>query len=191
MPIPSAKLEDARTDNALLLLIRAYMQRSQTMESFEFYYSKESNEAQYNRYIREGAPDQVNIDAATRRPLDELATAGQYDRMGPGLKKAKDAVAEMVNNDVLERFSGTPEYKRWWVAKNKKNTDAGLKAVTELTKILKDSKQAATLRQLMLVVEGGRTPADRKQAYTAIVGLVKTPAKVPTIFKAASVEVPR
>ena len=191
MSIPPARIEEAAHNPQLQVLVRDYMKKSLTLENFEFYFSTESNEVQYRKYIADAAPDQVNLSSSDRGPLDHLAQAGRYAEMGPCLHEAKQAIAAMVDRDVLARFSTTPEYKRWWVAKNKHNTDGGLKALTQLKPILKDAKSEAQLKSLMLIVEGGRTPTDRKAAYQAIVKLVKTASKVPTIFKANAIEVPK
>ena len=125
--------------------------------------------------------------------MDKLAMAGSYasEEFTKMLRESKENVRKLSNEDVLKRFSKTPEYRRWWVAKNKRNSDEGAKVVTLLTKDLKDVKTTATLKALMLVIEGGRTPADRKAAYTALQKLLKTPAKLPVVFKGNELEVPK
>jgi hypothetical protein len=191
MPFPAPTLEAAAKDNTLKLLMQAYMKKAFADESFDFYFSKANNQVLYHKYVKQGAPDQVNLPSSARIPLDKLAQAGQWGNMDAPMKKAREAIAAMVRNDVLSRFVESPEYIRWAVVKYKKSSDDGVKATNLLAKELTSSKNLATLKALMQVVEGGRTPADRKKAYVAIQGLVKKKEKVPTIFKSAGLVVPR
>jgi hypothetical protein len=190
MPFPVPTFVMAAKDNQLKLLMREYMKKSLTLESFDFYFSREPNQTLYTQYIRQGAPDQVNLPAHVREPLDELARAGQWEKMAGPMTSARTSIAAMCENDVLTRFALTPEYKRWAVAKFKKPSDAGAKAVNALKKELKTSKDAAKLLPLMLALEGGRTPADRKAAHDALVALAKTPEKAAAAFKAAGFKPP-
>jgi len=191
MPFPPPTFDMASKDNTLKLAMQAYMKKAFADESFDFYFSKENNQVLYHKYVKQGAPNQVNLPSSARIPLDKLAQAGQWDKMAAPMKKARTVIAGMVKNDVLGRFAQSPEYIRWAVVKFKKSSDEGVKATNLLAKELSSSKNLATLKALMQVVEGGRTPADRKKAYVAIQGLVKQKDKVPTIFKSAGLEVPR
>jgi hypothetical protein len=191
MPLPDATFELAAQDSALKLLMQDYLKKAFASESFDFYFSKESNQIIYNKYVKQEAEHEVNIPSGDRIPLDKLALAAKWDQMAAPLKKARATIAELTRKDVLRRFAVTPEYKRWAAAKYKTSSEDGVKATGLLAKELKSAKDLATLKALMLMVEGGRTPADRKQAYVAIENLVKAKAKVPVIFKATDLVVPK
>jgi len=191
MPLPAPTFELATQDSALKLVMQDYLRKAFASESFDFYFSKESNQIIYNKYVKNAAEHQVNIPSSERVPLDKLAQAAKWDQMAALLKTARASIAKLTKDDVLKRFALTPEYKRWAVAKYKTSSDDGVQATGLLAKELKSTKDLATLKALMLVVEGGRTPTDRKQAYAAIENLVKTKAKVPVIFKTADLVVPK
>jgi len=191
MPLPAPTFELAAQDSALKLVMQDYLRKAFASESFDFYFSKESNQIIYNKYVKNAAEHQVNIPSSERVPLDKLAQAAKWDQMAALLKTARASIAKLTKDDVLKRFALTPEYKRWAVAKYKTSSDDGVQATGLLAKELKSAKDLATLKALMLVVEGGRTPTDRKQAYAAIENLVKTKAKVPVIFKTADLVVPK
>jgi len=191
MPLPAPTFELATQDSALKLVMQDYLRKAFASESFDFYFSKESNQIIYNKYVKNAAEHQVNIPSSDRVPLDKLAQAAKWDQMAALLKTARASIAKLTKDDVLKRFALTPEYKRWAVAKYKTSSDDGVQATGLLAKELKSAKDLATLKALMLVVEGGRTPTDRKQAYAAIENLVKTKAKVPVIFKTAYLVVPK
>jgi|GEM_PF-3009437 len=191
MPLPSPSFDLANKNAELQVLMRPYMLKALTGENFDFYFSKEGPEALYNKYIKDGGEAQINIASVTKLALDEIAKVGQWERMRKHLQSARDEIAGLVKDDVLKRFEGTADYRRWAVAKFKQSSDAGAKAITLLTKELKSSKDLATLKALMLVVEGGRSLNDRKEAYSAIKPLVKSSLKVPVIFKTAGLAVPK
>jgi hypothetical protein len=190
MPIPQPRLEDAKLDPALRTLMREYMNKNFNRENFEFYFTTEGNEVVYNKYVKLGAPEQVNVPAKLLAPLDTLAASGQWDKMAAPMAAARHSIAGMAFDDVLVRFAQTDEYKRWYVAKHKKPTDEGARALKTLTGFLKSSKNAAQLKALMLVVEGGRTLADRKAAFKAIQALVKDPKTVAGTFRITKVDIP-
>jgi len=190
MPLPSPRFEDAKNDSTLKLLMGAYLNKNHNAENFAFYFSTEGDQALYNKYVRAGAPEQVNLPTSVRKPLDDLAARGEWAKMTAPMAAARKSIGSMAAADVLTRFAATDEYKRWYVAKNKKLTDEGAKALKLVTSFLKSSGSAAQLKALMLVVEGGRTPADRKAAYTAIQGLVKDPKTVAGSFRVAKLDIP-
>jgi hypothetical protein len=190
MPLPSPRFEDAKKDTQLKLLMHKYLNDNHNAENFAFYFSTEGDQVVYNKYVRAGAPEQVNLPTSVRKPLDEKAAAGEWSNMVAPMAAARKSIASMTAADVLTRFAQTDEYRRWYVAKNKKLTDEGNKALKLLTSFLKSLGSAAQLKALMLVVEGGRTPADRKAAYTAIQALVKDPKTVAGSFRVAKLDIP-
>ena len=73
MPLPSPRFEDAKKDTQLKLLMGKYLNDNHNAENFAFYFSTEGEQALYNKYVRAGAPEQVNLPTSVRKPLDELA----------------------------------------------------------------------------------------------------------------------
>jgi hypothetical protein len=192
MTMPELIFDEAKKDAQLRALLKTFMEKSGLDETFEFLYTSESsNETLYNRFIKSGAPMEVNIDGAQKNPLDDLARAGQWDRMDDGIKAARKFLIKTLQDDVKLKFGRSDEYRRWVVQKTKKPTAEGVAAVKALTKLLKSSKDSTKLTPLMVVVQGGRTLADRKEAYTAIGDLLKDKSKLPTVFTAAKVTIPK
>jgi hypothetical protein len=191
MTMPDLIFEEARKDAQLRGLLQVFMKRSGLDETFDFVYSSEKNQALYTKYIKDGAPMQVNIDETQRAPLDALAKAGEWDKMDAGMKTARNFLIKTLQDDVKLKFGRSDEYKRWLVQKTKKPTAGGVKAVAALQKLLKSSKDASRLTPLMVVVEGGRSLGDRKEAYEAIGGLLKDKTKLPVVFKANGLTVPK
>jgi hypothetical protein len=192
MTMPDQIFEEARKDAQLRALLKTFMEKAGQDETFEFIFTSEANnQTLYNRFIRSGAPMEVNIDGAQKDPLDDLARAGRWDQMGAGLKAARKFLIGTFESEVRLKFARSDEYRRYVVQKTKKPTAEGVKAVTALTKLLKSSKDATKLTPLMVVVQGGRTPGDRKEAYEALGKLLKDKSKLPAVFKAAGVTVPK
>lgn len=192
MTMPDMIFEEARKDAQLRALLKTFMERSGLDETFEFIYTSEkNNQTLYTRFIKSGAPMEVNIDGAQKDPLDDMAEAGQWDRMDDGMQAARKFLIKTLQDDLKLKFGRSDEYRRWLVQKTKKPTAEGLAAVKTLTRLLKSSKDAPKLTPLMVVVQGGRTPADRKEAYTEIGKLLKDKTKLPTAFTAAKLTIPK
>lgn len=192
MTMPDLIFDEAKKDAQLRALLKTFMEKSGLDETFEFLYTSESNnQTLYNRFIKSGAPMEVNIDGAQKDPLDDLARAGQWDRMDDGIKASRKFLIKTLQDDVKLKFGRSDEYRRWVVQKTKKPTAEGAAAVKALTKLLKSSKDSTKLTPLMVVVQGGRTLNDRKEAYTAIGDLLKDKSKLPAVFTAAKVTIPK
>jgi len=172
------------------MLVQAYMKKDSSWESFAFYFSTENNQTKYLKYIEPGAPQEVNLHRTTRKNLVTLAKSQNWDGMTAGLKVAKEEVAATINRDILARFRHTPEYSRWWVVKNKKLTDKGLKAFNLLKRDLGFRQSEATLKALLLVVEGGRTPADRRAAFLKIKKMMRLTVNAAVHFRTAGLPMP-
>ena len=185
MSFPNPDMDRCENDPQLLRLMHAYMKESQTDESFEFLFTAKPNKEVYRTYIAVDSPREVNLPEATRRPLDVLAAAKQWDAMDKGLADARKFIRHMIDRNSIVGFKQYPPYLRYCVAKYQKNTDRGVRARTALAKELKDKKTAPQLAGLMLILEGGRTAVDRKKAYTAIKALLKDPAKINAICQTA------
>ena len=192
MTMPDRILEEARKDAQLRALLKTFMERGGQDDLFEFMYTKETNnQVLYNRFIKSSAPMEINIDQEQKRPLDDLARAGNWDDMDAGMKAARKFLEKTLQDDLKLKFRKSDEYERWLVQKTKKPTADGVKAVTALSKLLKTSKDASKLTGLMVVVQGGRTLNDRKEAYAAIGALLKDKNKLPVVFKANGLTVPK
>jgi hypothetical protein len=192
MTMPDMIFEEARKDAQLRALLKTFMERSGLDDLFEFLYtSDDNNQNLYNRFIRSGAPMEVNIDGAQKDPLDKLAGAGQWDQMDDGIKAARKFLIKTLQDDVKLKFGRSDEYRRWLVQKTKKPTPEGVLAVKTLTKLLKSSKDAAKLTPLMVMVQGGRAASDRKEAYEAMGALLKDKSKLPAAFTSAKITIPK
>jgi hypothetical protein len=192
MTMPDLIFDEAKKDAQLRALLKTFMERSGLDETFEFLYTSETNnQTLYNRFIKSGAPMEVNIDGAQKDPLDDLAKAGQWDRMDDGMKAARKFLIRTLQDDLKLKFGRSDEYRRWLVQKTKKPTAEGLAAIKTITKLLKSSKDATKLTGLMVVVQGGRTSGDRKEAYEEIGKLMKDKSKLAAAFTAAKVTVPK
>jgi len=176
-------------DSQLRMLFQQYMKAEHSDEQFDFYFLTEGNQVKFNKYIRPGAPREVNIDSRTRQMLRNLAAQGRWNDMTAPLKDAKQQVGGGML-DMINTFSTTPAYVRWHVAKYKTLTDKGQKAFNLLKRNLGVGKKEADLKALMLIVEGGRTPTDRKTAFKQVNKMMKLLVKAETHFRAAGLPVP-
>jgi len=191
MPLPTPTMSMITSDSQLRNLLYSYLKQTFAEENFEFYFSTEGNRVKYQKYIRTGAPKEINITYDTRARLQQLAENGQWAQMNALMKVAKAEIGRLMSDDSLPKLQKTDEYSRWWVAKNKKLTDKGTKAFDLLKKNLGIGKKEADLKALMLIVEGGRTAADRKAAYEKVNKMLKLLVKAETLFRRAGLPVPK
>ena len=136
MPFPASTLSQIAANKNLKALLRAYMEKEFTIENFDFYFSTESNQVKYNKYINEHSPHMINISHDERAVLSHLAQAGQWNQMTDHLDKAKASIERLIENNSLSRFNKSDEYSRWCVQKYQKLTDHGTKAFDLLKKDL-------------------------------------------------------
>ncbi|MGN6366716.1 MAG: hypothetical protein ACTHN5_00365 [Phycisphaerae bacterium] len=115
--MPNLKIEEVAKDAKLLPVLKAYMQASHTAENYDFYFSKDSCEKLYPKFISSKSATQVNLPSAIQKQLDELATAKKWKDMATPMQTAKKNIAAMVNADVMPRFMASNEYKAF-LAKN-------------------------------------------------------------------------
>ena len=190
MPVTMPTLAMVASDSQLRMLLLAFMKKDNSDEQFDFYFSTDSNEIKFNKFIRCGAPREINLDYRVKNQLRNLARTGQWSAMDAPLKQAKDQIAASITNYVLGPFRYTPEYNRWHVAKHRELTDEGVITFNLLKLDLSKAENEATLKALMFVVESGRTPADRKAAFKKIDKLLKFRAKAVNYFRTAGLAVP-
>ena len=189
MSFPKPTLAQFAADPQLRGLLRAFAEKEYTSENVDFYFSTESNEAQYNKYISPGALQMVNLAHAEFTALTGMARRGQWNLMTPVLREAKASIGRLMTDNVVSRFAKSAAYSRWYVMKHKTLTEKGVKAFALLKKDLGIGKKEADLKALMLVVEGGRTPSDRKAAFEKINKLMKLNVKAATHFRTAGLAV--
>ena len=108
--------------NALLM---QYMQATHTDENWSFYFDKGNNEARYLKFIKVGAPKQVNIDSSLRGKMDALAAKRDWPNMTALMTQAREVIEDLVDKDVMPRFDASPAYKGYLarVAAEKKLRD--------------------------------------------------------------------
>jgi hypothetical protein len=115
--MPNLKIEEVAKDPKLMPVLKAYMQASHTAENYDFYFSKDSCEKLYPKFISAKSPTQVNLPSAIQKQLDDLAKDKKWKDMANPMQAAKKNIAAMVNADVMPRFMVSNEYKEF-LAKN-------------------------------------------------------------------------
>src|SRR5262249_11913919 len=93
------------TNKAVLQILRSYSKVvALTVENVDFYFSKLSNEQQYKQFIKEGAPQQVNISAELRKKMDVLAASSsplKYRSMTPHITAARAEIKALLARNTL------------------------------------------------------------------------------------------
>jgi hypothetical protein len=135
-----------------LQAFRKFMQAEHAEENLLFLFDKNGNEAVYNKYVKEGATEQVNLPDKIVAPLKALAAQKKWSAMGPGLKEARKVIAANTNDGGLKRFIDSP----------------GGKWPTFLPATGVDGSKAKTMEALMKVFRAPRTPQDKQEAYDAM-----------------------
>ena len=131
------KLSEVGKNAALNAKLQQFMVASHTDENWSFFWDKGNNEARYLKFIKPGAPKEVNIDSALRGRLNDLATQKKWGDMTADMQKAREAVEDLVDMDVMPRFEVSPVYKSF-VAQRAAETKlkAQLDKVKKAVKIL-------------------------------------------------------
>ena len=135
-----------------LQAFRKFMQAEHAEENLLFLFDKNGNEAVYSKYIKDGAPEQVNLPAKIVTPLKTLASQKKWSAMGPGLKEARKIIAANTNDGGLKRFLDSPA-GQW---------------PTFLLATGVDGSKAKTMEALLKVFRAPRTPQDKQEAYEAM-----------------------
>lgn len=180
----SVTIQDAVKEARLRTVVHKYLVANGQEESYLFLYDRTDNRKAYDRYIKEGAPKQVNIPYAIRKELDKQATAGAWSAMDANMAKARKSITEMLNADVMTRFAVSDEYKGYQLSQDA--TPAGKLAAALKLKSPKAEQAAGLLK----VYHDARTPVDKFQAYEALAKLAGGEAKLNIAFKAAGVAAP-
>ena len=68
------------------------------------------NEVLYKKFVSSAAAQQVNLNSAIQRPLDEMAAAKKWGDMTAKLKAAKEFVADAFDKDEMLAFEKSPAY---------------------------------------------------------------------------------
>ena len=183
-------LETLSKSGHLGALLLTYMRKDHSERSYEFYFSHEGNEDKFKKYIKTGAPKEVNIPGKVRKALEAQAERGEWSQMNANLARAKEWVGGAISS-ILIPFSDTEGYTRWWVTKNEKLTPKGDKALALLTRNIGFFKDADKLKPLMLIIEGDSTPSARKAAFDKLNKMLRLNIKAASIFRTAGLPVPK
>ncbi len=135
-----------------LLEFRKFLKSEYAEENLLFLQDKGNGEVLYNKYIKPGAPQEVNLPDKIKTPLAALAAQKKWSAMAPVLKEARKIIAANTNDGGLKRFMDSP---------------AGKWPVFLLTTGV-DGSKAATMEALLKVFKNGRTPQDKQDAYGAM-----------------------
>jgi len=154
------KIEEVAKDPKLLPVLKAYMSASHTGENYDFYFSKESCEKLYPKFISSKSATQVNLPSDIQKKLDDLAKDKKWADMASPMMAAKKNIGAMVNADVMPRFMLSKEYL---AAAGGKEVDLGpLKAkVAVIEKDINDG--TAFVNTAMATVKAKGKPADPEE----------------------------
>ena len=109
----NVKLEEVAKDPKLMPVLKAYMVGQHNNENYDFYFSKDSNDKLYTKFISAKSSTQVNLPSDIQKKLDELAKIKKWSDMSGPMGQAKTNIAKMVNADVMPRFTTSAEYKAY------------------------------------------------------------------------------
>ncbi len=154
------KIEEVAKDAKLMPVLKAYMVGQHNGENYDFYFSKDSCEKLYPKFISAKSPTQVNLPSSIQKKLDDLAKIKKWGDMASPMIEAKKNIAAMVNADVMPRFMTSKEYL---AAAGAKEVDLGpLKAKVAL--IEKDINDSTTfVNTATATVKAKGKPADPEE----------------------------
>jgi hypothetical protein len=161
--------------NAYLLAeLRKAAKKEHNDENYGFYFDKSNNQTVYTKWISPKSSTQVNLPASIQKELDALAAAKKWSGMSAGIKKARDEIARLINNDMIARFAGTDDGEFIIAAAAMGVTDAG---------------KAAQIKNFLTVYLKPRSPGDQYAAYLAMQKLAAK-AKLDPVLKDLGVPAP-
>src|SRR5260370_35059077 len=79
--------------------LHEHIKKEFSEENFLFVYDKSNNQVLYEKYIKEGAPREVNISSAQRKPLIQLAAAKKGSAMTAPLQGARKKLLNPHNSN--------------------------------------------------------------------------------------------
>jgi hypothetical protein len=103
-------IEEVGKNAKLVPVLKAYMKAQHNDENFDFFFSKDSPEKIYAKFINAKSATQVNLPSDIQKKLDDLAAAKKWKDMAGPIGQAKTSIAKLVNNDVMPRFATSKEY---------------------------------------------------------------------------------
>jgi len=161
------KIDDITTkDPQLVVAYQKFCTRVHMGESFSFWFDKGNNEGKYQKYIKQGAAKELNLDHQLMQKFHALAQAGNYDGMTAHFSTAKAEVEGMLNPRMPE-FSISPEYKAYLAVKKSGNVTKALKVLGMA------GPKAKPMEVLMKEYAVATTPAAKKSALDKMNKLAK------------------
>lgn len=135
--------------------LHVHIVKEHSEENFLFVYDKSNNQVLYEKYIKEGAPREVNISGAQRSALIALAATKKWSAMNAPMQVARKEIIKLINSDSLPRFLATDDGK----------------LASFMVAVGADGPKATNLAGLLKVYERPRTPEDKQAAYAAMLKL--------------------
>ncbi len=135
--------------------LHEHIKKEFSEENFLFVYDKSNNQVLYEKYIKVGAPREVNISGAQRSALIALAAAKKWTAMSAPMLVARKEVIKLINSDSLPRFLASDDGK----------------LASFMLAVGADGPKATNLAGLLKVYERPRTPEDKQAAYAAMLKL--------------------
>lgn len=173
MALTNPKIETVK--NAYLLAeLRKAAKKEHNDENYGFYFDKSNNQTLYTKWISSKSATQVNLPNDIQKTLDTNAAAKKWSAMSGDMKKARDNIARLINNDMITRFMGTADGQLTVAAAQMGVDNAG---------------KAAQVKALLPAYLKPRSPGDQYQAYLALQKLVSK-SKLDPVLKALDVPPP-
>lgn len=108
MPMADIK-KDAKLGGALM----RYMKGKHCEENFLFYFAKGDPMALYDRFIKSGAPMEVNLDSKLTKAAAQIASAGDAKMMQKVIDQGKKKADAMIRSDTMPGFLKSKEFKEY------------------------------------------------------------------------------
>ncbi|GEM_PF-1741178 len=104
------KLDDLKKNATLFGMLLKFSIKEQTDENILFYFDKGNMAGIYPKYIKSGAPKEINIAAPLRTELTAAFTAKDEAAFKVAQEKARVAIAKL-SEQIIDRFKASNEYK--------------------------------------------------------------------------------
>lgn len=105
-----AKLDDWKKNATLFGMLLKFSIKEKTDENILFYFDKGNMAAIYPKYIKSGAPKEINIASPLQTALTEAFNAKDEAAFKAAQEKARAAIAKL-SEQIIDRFKASTEYK--------------------------------------------------------------------------------
>lgn len=104
-----AKIDDMKKNAKAFAMLIEFSKKEKTDENILFYYDKGNMDGLFPKYIKDGAPKEINIAGALRKKLTEAFNSKNKAEFDKHLKTAKTECQKLCDQ-IVNRFTVTPEY---------------------------------------------------------------------------------